>query len=279
MSFAALETTKTITVPTIDDSNDEPLSETFVVDLTNAQNATLGDAQGQGTIVDDDPFATIGDVRKPEGSSGTTSFVFTVSLTAPPVSPVSVQYKTVSLGATAGRDYTPVSGLLTFAPGQASRTITVPVAGDRLEEMDEFFEVVLSSPIGLILNRTEALGTIVNDDFVGLPRISISDASLIEGNAGTGSMVFTVSLSRVSSSVVVVRYATANGTATAGTDYTATVGVLTFPVGTTQRTISVPVSGDTTVEPNETFFVNLSAPRAGALLRKQGKGTIVNDEP
>ena len=83
----------------------------------------------------------------------------------------------------------------------------------------------------------------------------------------------------MSSSVVTLRYATANGTAIAGSDYVATSGILTFSVGTTQKTVSVPVVGDTTLEPNETFVLDLSQPRGGALLRKQGKGTIVNDEP
>jgi chitinase len=276
--FDPLETSQAVTVATLADGVAEP-DETFLVDLQNPVNATLDDAQGVATIDDDDSHATIADVQKPEGNVGTTAFVFTVTLSAPPAAPASVAYSTAPLGASPGRDYTPVAGVLAFAVGQTSGSITVPVVGDRLEERDEFFKVVLHSPSGLFMDKGEALGGIVNDDFVGPPKVTIDDATLGEGDAGTTNLVFTVRLSRVSSSVVTLRFATANGTAVAGSDYATTSGVLTFPIGVKERTISVPVMGDLLDEPNETLFVNLSAPRGAALLDKQGKGTIVDDDP
>ena len=110
------------------------------------------------------------------------------------------------------------------------------------------------------------------------PSLSIGDATVTEGNTGTTNAVFTVSLSTASSQTVTVRYATANGTATAGSDYTAVSGTLTFAPGQLTRTIAVPVLGDTVVEPNETFIVNLTSPTNATLSDSQGAGTITNND-
>lgn len=108
--------------------------------------------------------------------------------------------------------------------------------------------------------------------------ISINDVQVLEGNSGTVSAVFTVSLSEAGTSQIQVSYATAAGTATAGVDYQTVSGTLTFPIGTLTQTISVPVIGDTVIEPNETFLVNLSTPVNATIARSQGTGTIIDNE-
>jgi len=108
------------------------------------------------------------------------------------------------------------------------------------------------------------------------PTLSINDVSVTEPNTGTVNAVFTVTLSSASSQTVTVAYATADGTATAGTDYVATAGNLSFSPGTTTQTLTVQVMGDTLPEPNETFFVNLSGPTGATLAKGQGTGTIVD---
>src|SRR5207245_3154175 len=109
--------------------------------------------------------------------------------------------------------------------------------------------------------------------------ISINDVSLAEGNSGTTSFVFTVSLSNASSQTITVTYATADGTATtADNDYVAANGTLTFNPGDTSKTITVTVNGDTKFEPDETFFVNLSNPINATIADGQGQGTILNDD-
>ncbi|HZQ48310.1 MAG TPA: Calx-beta domain-containing protein, partial [Verrucomicrobiae bacterium] len=110
------------------------------------------------------------------------------------------------------------------------------------------------------------------------PALSIADASVTEGNVGTTNLVFTVTLTPAISQTVSVNYATADGTAMAGSDYVATNGILTFPAGITSRTITVAVKGDTLIEPDESFFVNLSNPINGVLARATATGTIVNDD-
>jgi hypothetical protein len=110
------------------------------------------------------------------------------------------------------------------------------------------------------------------------PTLSIGDVTLNEGNSGTSNAVFTVNLSGLSSSAVSVNYATGNGTATAGSDYVANSGTLTFAPGTTGQTVTVAVNGDTTVEANETFVVNLSGASNADIADGQGQGTILNDD-
>jgi hypothetical protein len=111
-----------------------------------------------------------------------------------------------------------------------------------------------------------------------LPTLSINNASANEGNSGLTPFVFTVTLSTTSTSTVAVNYATADGTATAGSDYVATSGVLTFTPGALTQPLTVIVNGDTTVEASETFLVNLSAPSNATIATGQGTGTIANDD-
>jgi Calx-beta domain len=111
------------------------------------------------------------------------------------------------------------------------------------------------------------------------PDLAVADASVVEGHAGTTALVFRVTLSAASTQPVTVGWATADGTATAGSDYQAASGTLTFAPGETAKAIAVPVSGDRLGEPNETFVVNLSSPTNATMADGQGIGTVVDDEP
>jgi len=111
----------------------------------------------------------------------------------------------------------------------------------------------------------------------GLPAISIGDVSINEGNSATVAS-FTVSLSAATSQTVTVNFATANGTAAAGSDYTAVSGSLSFAPGETVKTIAIPVAGDLQVEADETFYVNLSGPINAVIADNQATGTLRNDD-
>ncbi|HEY4308594.1 MAG TPA: cellulose binding domain-containing protein [Pirellulales bacterium] len=110
------------------------------------------------------------------------------------------------------------------------------------------------------------------------PTLSIADVTQAEGNSGTSNFVFNVSLSAAATTPVTVKYSTANGTATAGSDYSTTTGTLTIAAGQTTGQIVVPVLGDTTVELNETFTVSLSNPTGATINRATATGTITNDD-
>src|SRR5438270_3853088 len=217
-----------------------------------------------------------------EGNSGTTPFVFTVTLSSASTNTVTVAYMTVdgtatsTAGAPGNPDYTAQSGTVTFTPGQTSKTITVNVNGDVVFEPNETFSVTLSSPTNATIATPTGTTTILNDD--NQPSISINSPSQPEGNAGTSLMPFTVSLSAASTQTITVNYATADGTATAPSDYVATSGMLTFTPGQTTQTINVTINGDTTNEPNETFNVNLSSPTNATISNTMGTGTIQNDD-
>jgi hypothetical protein len=120
------------------------------------------------------------------------------------------------------------------------------------------------------------VGTIVDDDVT--PSLVINDVSQVEGNSGTSVFSFTVTLSAASGQTVTVNYATANGTAIAGSDYNAASGTLTFAPGATTQTIAVAVRGDTTPESNETFTVNLSGAVNASIADASGTGTIINND-
>lgn len=225
------------------------------------------------------PALSIANASLAEGSSGTANIAFTVTLSKASTTAVSVGYATSNKTATVGSDYLAGSGIITFAPGEKAKSVTVGVVGDTTVEADETFTVKLSAASGATISRATATGTIRNDDTAPvLPALSIADASKAEGTSGTANMAFTVTLSKALTTSVTVGYATSNATATAGSDYTATSGTVTFAAGETAKTVNVGVIGDTTVEPTETFTVTLSAPLGAALSRATATGTIVDDD-
>jgi ELWxxDGT repeat protein len=223
------------------------------------------------------PGLSIGRAAVAEGDSGTVEMVFTVTLPAPRAETATVDYATADGTATAGSDYVATSGTLTFAPGETSRPVVVAVNGDTLFEADETLLVQLSPVIGIPTNETRGVGTITNDDTA--PALSIDDVAVAEGDAGTTEAVFTVSLSSPAGLAATVAYTTADGWATAGSDYTATSGLLTFAPGVTSQTTTALVLGDTAFEGDETFFLNLSGPANVTIADGQGLATILDDDP
>jgi hypothetical protein len=150
------------------------------------------------------------------------------------------------------------------------------VRGDTLDEIDETYTLNLSDAVNATIADGQGLGTITDDD--PPPQVVVDDVTVTEGNAGTANATFTVGLDAPSGRAVSVEYSTANGTATAPTDYTATGAALTFPAGQTTRTFTVLVNGDLLDEPNETFFVNLGNATNATIADGQGVGTIADDD-
>ena len=142
-------------------------NETFVVNLSSPTNATIADGQGQGTVVDDEPRISIGDVTKAEGKKNqTTTFTFTVTLSAAYDQAVTMSYRTVDGTAkTSDKDYVATTGTLTFAPGETTKTITIEVKGDSKREANEYFYLDLfGNSINSLFTKGRGIGTILNDD-------------------------------------------------------------------------------------------------------------------
>ncbi|MBN9524243.1 FG-GAP repeat protein, partial [bacterium] len=166
LTFLPGETTKTVTVLVNGDAKNEP-DETFTVALSAPTNATIAAGTGTGTITNDDPVPTvsIGDATLPEGAAGPAPFTFTVTLSAASGQTVTVNYLTADGTATfAGGDYFPAAGTLMFLPGETTKTVTVLVAGDTVNEADEAFTVTLSAPTNATIATGTGTGTITNDD-------------------------------------------------------------------------------------------------------------------
>jgi len=189
-----------------------------------------------------------------------------------------VSYAANSSSATAGSDFTATNGTLTFADGETSKTITVPIINDSLDENDEVFSLSLFSVTGSgsLGTPSSAAVTILDDD--PPPTISISDAVAFEGNTAPTLMPFTVSLSAPSGKPVTAQYVSADGTAGGLTDFTPVLGPLTFSPGVTQLQVTVTVIGDTVMEPDETFTVSIQSVQNATIGRATATGYIVNDD-
>lgn len=368
----------------------------------DAAALTLAATTGNGTINDDDgTTVSVAPTSVTEGNAATSNLVFTVSLSNPSKTPVTVNYTTTGVTATNGNDFTAATGTVTFPPNNQSQTVTVLVNGDLVVEANETVSLTLSAPVGALLGTGTATGTINNDDSAtlslntvnqaegnagnspmnftatlsapvqgtvtasattadgnnanpllnatvadndyvalnnapvsiatgttatipvqivgdtdvepnqglrltlsnlvapaGIPAgaitlgtagagtinnddgatMNIAGNSIVEGNAGTSVLNFTVSLTATNKDPVTVNFATANGTATAGSDYVANSGVLTFPANTLSQTIAVTINGDTLLESDETFTVTLSGATGATLGTAVATGTITNDD-
>ena len=288
VSFTAGETAKTLTVSVSGDSLQER-NEGFLVTLSNPSvGNTLVTSTALGTIFNDDASLSITatNAALSEGQSGTVPFTFTVDRTGNTSSPSTVAY------AVSGRGANPTdvadfggsfpSGTVSFSAGETSKTLTVLVGGDTAAEKNEGFLVSLSNPsAGNTLVTSTAMGTIVNDD-TSLS-ITSTDTAKSEKHTGTTPFTFTVARTGVTTGSSSVSYAVtgrgANPTNAADFGGSFPSGTVSFSTGENSKTLTVLVSGDTTVEKNEGFLVTLSNPSAGStLVTSTAMGTIVNDD-
>jgi serine protease len=261
-----------------DDAAEIDETFSFVVGDVSGPASVLEDV-ATGTLVNDDdmpPDISISDASVVEGNGGTTVLTFTVAMNDTSAHPVTFDIATADGTATAGSDY--VAAPLasdSIAAGEMSKTFSVTVNGDTADEANEVLYANLYNVSGAALVDDTGVGTITNDDG---PRLSVSDAAITEGNSGTKVMTFTVSLSQASASTVWYYAATANNTATAGSDYVAPAIVgHSIPAGQLSNTFSVTINGDTAVEANEILRANLSSATV-SILDAQGTGTIINDD-
>ncbi|MEP6945568.1 MAG: Calx-beta domain-containing protein [Acidobacteriota bacterium] len=266
LTFLDTETIKTIFVPLINNTKDEP-TRTFNVTLSNPTGgAFLGSTTTHTfSITDDDPPPTvsIGDISVLEGNQGQTTFSFPVSLSAASGLSSSVSYSTANGTATATQDYAATTGTVNFAPGEVLKTATVMVNGDLVPELDETFLVNLNTPVNLTINDGQAVGTILDDDAPGKIAFAFAAYSVSEAS---GNAIITLTRTNGLAGSVAVSYQTSNGTATAGSDYSFTSGIAIFNDGQASTSFNIPITNDLSGEANETVFISISSPLGGATL-------------
>lgn len=275
-----------IVVPVLDDTIDED-TETFTLQLFNPDGATLAGAIGgidvTGTITDDNDPVTdlvVENVHALEGDYVTFSVTL---LTNPGDKTVKVNYRTVNGSAVASRpgragDYEPASGTLEWRTHE-TQSVTVRLLRDDFDEYDETFGLRLTNVSNASAPRDAA--TAVIGDTNWLPELSVDHVDGEEGETFT----FTVRMDWPSAREVTVWYETSDGSAEAGSDYSARRGMLRFPPGATERTVSVPTRNDALDEDTtEVFTLELSLPTNAVWGQggrgSSGTGTIVdNDVP
>ena len=202
----------------------------------------------------------------------------TVNLLNGSGSPVSVDYATLNGTAIAGSDYVAAAGTLNFNPGETSKTFSLQILDDSLDENDEKVIIRLSNPTNNAQLGEPSVAALSITDDDSPPTVSITDVSVNEGNSGTINAIFSISLSSPSGKTVRVDAATADGSATAWSDYSPGSGFIAFSPGITIINIAVPVIGDLVREGNETFAVDLTNPINATITKGKGIGTIVDND-
>ena len=204
----------------------------------------------------------------------------TVQLSNPSMETVTVEYSTSDDTADSVSDFRGVDGMLMFQPGELSKTVSIEVNSDLVAEADEQFYVNLSNATHATLTNQRGTVTILDDDHAGslLPELSILNTSATEGDTGTRSMTFAVSMSKPSMQDVTFEFATLDGTAMSPADYSEKSGLATIPAGETQQSITVVLQGDSIDEGTEEFQVRLSNPTNATLGAAQATGSIIDDD-
>ncbi len=255
LTFNPGVTSRTFTVTITDDTLDEA-DETVILTLSNATNATIGGTNPATlTIEDNDALTARFSAATYSVSEDAGTATITVVLNAASGNTITVDYATSDGTATAGSDYTGASGTLTFNPGVTSRTFTVSITDDTLDEPNETVILTLSDATNATIGGTNPATLSIEDNDALTARFSAATYSVSE-DAGTATI--TVVLNAASGNTITVDYATSDGTATAGSDYTGASGTLTFNPGVTSRTFTVSITDDTLDEPNETVILTLS---------------------
>ena len=273
LTIPAGETEATISVQLLDDGDHEP-TETFEVVLANPSNSVIADDTGEARILDDDtPTISIDDLSVSE--SAATAQV-RVRLTRPAYDEVTLRYGTVAGTAIATGDYTAQSQVaVTIPAGATTATVAVPILADDVYEADESFFVDLSDPtVADLGSDTRAVITIVDDD--SPPALSVGDAQAVAESSGP--LVFTVTRTGQTSLPATFSWSTADGTAEAGSDFTAASGTVTIPAAASSSELSVHVLSDSVAEDDETVAVTLSTPVNAVIVDGSATGVILDDD-
>ena len=230
-------------------------------------------SEATGPVADPPSGLSVADAEATEEEDAVLDFVVTLDPSA--TETVTVDYATADGTATAGSDYTATSGTLTFQPGETSKTVSVPITDDAVDDGGETLTLTLSSASGADLGDAEATGTIRNTE-TDPSGLSVADVEATEEE--DAALDFVVTLDPSATETVTVDYATADGTATAGSDYTATSGTLTFQPGDTEKTVSVAITDDAVDDGGETLTLTLSSASGADLDDAEATGTIQNTE-
>lgn len=271
LTFAGGETAKLLSIPVLNDSKDEP-DETLNVTISNPTGgATLANpSTAVVTLTDNDdpPTISVNDISLVEGNENLTAFTFDVSLSEGSGFPISANWTTSAATATQGVDYQANSGTVNFAPGETTKQVMVQVYGETLVEINETFNLALSSPVMATIADGSGAAAILDDDNPGKFAFSLSPYNT--GEAG-GFAIATVTRTGGDAGTATVDYVTTSGgTASPMADFVPVSDTLIFLDGEVQKTFTVAVLDDQVVEQTESINLVLSNPTGGATLALAG---------
>ncbi|HEY9692384.1 MAG TPA: Calx-beta domain-containing protein [Oculatellaceae cyanobacterium] len=210
--------------------------------------------------------------------NGTATTPIALTRTNGSVGAVSVTLTPINGTATSPSDYNNSPIVVNFADGETIKTVNIPIANDTVYEANETIKLTLSNPTGGATLGTTKNATLTITDNDTQPVISLSaNQSILEGLTTPQNVSYTVSLSNPSSQIITVNYATANGTAQAGSDYTNTTGTLTFSPGVTSQIINIPILNDAVNETDEVFTLTLTNPTNATLASTVVVTTTISD--
>jgi Calx-beta domain len=239
---------------------------------------TLGIFSDSGWTIGGLPTMSIGSARLVEGNSGIRKLRANVTLSNPVPWTVTATFATANSTATGGSDFTAAIGTVTIPAGATFATPAFTIVSDRVTEASEKFTVLLSSPSGAVLGGASTSLYILNDDPSSGVSISAGTASVGEGNLGDRVVSLTLSLSLTKTKPITVDWATGSGTATAGDDYDAASGTVTFAPGAAYARVQVTIHPDTDAEGAETIPIVLSNAVGAPIARPIGTISITNDD-
>ena len=289
VTFLPGQTEATVDVTLTPDRTFEPDEFFFLsVDPGNSDIGT-DDSIGKAQILDDDapddlPQITIEGFS---GAEGVSSLEYKVVLSEPSDRSVTVNYRTVSDMPTFAGNYNAdvdwAGNTVTFAPGETAKSIFIDTNSDSNVEFDEPVILELYNPdIAVFGNDAATLkekAFILDNDGGTYLALSVSDMAIAEGDSGRPEAIFTVKLSRPQDENVTVSYKTINGSATAGEDYVAKSGSLTFLPGQTEASVAVTLTPDRAFEPDEFFFLAVNPGNSDIGTNDAvGKAQILDDD-
>ncbi len=273
LEFQPGSTRQIITIPLVDDTEEEE-AESLILELFNPDLAVLSNNSAIGTIIDDDepPQISIVPSLRVQEDAGLVRFEVTLSHPATPPS-TTVEFSVTDVSTEKFMDYSvQTQSPLRFTTGQSTQTIDVEIVDDELFEEEETFLIQLTNAEHGDIVQREGRGIIVDNDAI---TVSIYDERESEE---AGSLFLPVRLSQPSSQLVTVQFTSSDVTAHAGSDYTASRGIVIFQRGSTEGKIHIQILNDEERESEETFQVTLSSPKNAILAQETGTGTIVDDD-
>ncbi|WP_242054642.1 Calx-beta domain-containing protein [Nostoc sp. FACHB-190] len=285
ITFAAGATTATLTIDPTADTTFET-NENVTLTLADGSGYTIATTTAlTGTIVNDDlPSITLSVSSSSVNEDSSNNLIYTFTRSGSNINPLTVNY---SVGGTAtfnsdyhqlgAASFTATNGTITFAAGASTATLTIDPIADTTFETNENVTLTLAAGSEYKIGTTTGLTrSIVNDDL--RPTINLtSSQTIIEGNTNPQNVTYLVTLTNPSSQTITVNYSTANASATAGSDYTATTGTLTFSPGVTSQVINIPILNDSLNEVDESFILRLTSPINATLGTTTSVTTTITD--